>query len=172
MFTTYNVLLEIYVGPRRSVTEDVNTKNCYLCQLCHMYMYISRLVSYILSQTYAKLWHFQSQFTTSTNIKLIFHFRPVSSCPLIIAYLNIEFLYLNVVDSMNQAAVLTNWIFKIQYDNLYTAGWFKASTTSTNKNSILIFILTLNFLWNINMISRHDQWNSDKLNVFLRHVTS
>ena len=138
MFTTYNVLLEIYVGRRRSVTEDVNTKNCYLCQLCHMY--ISRLVSYILSKTYAKLWHFQSQLTTSTNIKLIFHFRPVNTCPLIIAYLNIEFLFLNVVDAMNQSAALPNWTFWIEHDNLYTAAWFIASTTSTNKNSILIFI--------------------------------
>ena len=46
--------------------------------------------------------NFQKQLTTSSNIKLIFHFRPVSPCPLIIAYLNIEFLFLNFVDSMNQ----------------------------------------------------------------------
>ena len=141
MFATNNALLEIYVGRRchSRCKHKIFLQNCYLCQ-----MYITCLVSYILSQTYAKLWHFQRQLTTNTKIKLIFHFRPISPCPLIIAYLNIEFLFFNVVDSINLPAALTNWIFWIEHDNLYPAGWFISSTTSTNKNSIHIFILTLN----------------------------
>ena len=105
-------------------------------------------------------------------------------------YISIEFLILYVVDPMNQSAVLSNWIprnnavWQFEHWRLIH-NIDDIQNLNHIKNSILIFIISLNFFFmkcqyycfkfsniSVSLNSVYEKWNSYKSSVFPHHVTS